>query len=150
MFFAGAGLTPPLPVFWGVFVALWVFCFIYCFLLFVLLLLYLLLLLLFPCIFCVFYFGSFFLSCCCSVAMVVLSGFSFAVVVISLSSSKTCLSFHAAIKCLSSAATSGEGRAEDEDEVCSFVFLFWFGICLCSALYCAHVVRWAASSKVFG
>jgi hypothetical protein len=83
--------------------------------------------------------------------MVVLSGFSFAVVVISLSNSKTCLSFHAAIKCLSFAATSGDGRAEDEDEdeVCYFVFLFWFGICLCSALYCAHVVQWAASSKVF-
>jgi hypothetical protein len=71
-------------------------------------------------------------------------GFSF-------SNSKTFQSFHAAITCLSYSATSGEGRAAflAEDEACSFVVLFWFGICLCNALYCAHVVRWAASPKVF-
>jgi hypothetical protein len=87
-----------------------------------------------------------------SVAMVVLSGFSFADVVISFSNSKTFQSFHAAITCLSYSATSGEGRAAflAKDEACSFVVLFWFGICLCNALYCAHVVRWAASPKVFG
>ena len=80
-----------------------------------------------------------------SVAMVVLSGFSFAVVVISFFISKTFQSFHATITCFSSATTSGESHAAflAEDEACSFVFLFWFGICLCNALYCAHVVRWA-------
>jgi hypothetical protein len=69
---------------------------------------------------------------------VVLSRFSFAVVVISSSNSKI---FHAAIKDLSSVATFGEGHATSQDvKVCSFVFLFWFGCCLCSALFSVHVV----------
>jgi hypothetical protein len=72
-----------------------------------------------------------------SVAMVVLIRFSFAVVVIS---SSNCKIFHAAIKCLSSAATFGEGHAASQAvEVCSFVFLFLSGYCLCSALFCVHV-----------
>jgi hypothetical protein len=72
-----------------------------------------------------------------SVAMVVLIRFSFAVVVISSSNGKI---FHAAIKCLSSAATFGKGHAVSQAvEVCSFVFLFSSGDCLCSALFCVHV-----------
>jgi hypothetical protein len=80
----------------------------------------------------------YFLVLLLSIAMVVLSWFSFAVVVISSSNNKI---FHAAIKCLSSAATFGEGHAASQVvEVCSFVFLFWFGYYLCSALFCVHVV----------
>jgi hypothetical protein len=62
-----------------------------------------------------------------------------------LSNSKTFQSFHAEITFLSYVATYGEGCAEVEDEVCSFVFLFLVLICLCSAFSCAHVVRWVAS-----
>jgi hypothetical protein len=73
-----------------------------------------------------------------SVTMVVLIRYSFAVVVISSSNSKI---FHAAIKCLSSAATSGEGHAASQVVVvCYFVFLFSSGYCLCSALFCVHAV----------
>jgi hypothetical protein len=79
--------------------------------------------------------------------MVVLSWFSFSVVVISLSNSKTFQSFHAEILYLSYVTTYGEGCAdvEDEDEDCSVVFLYLVLICLCSALYCVHIVRWVAS-----
>jgi hypothetical protein len=61
-----------------------------------------------------------------SVAMVVLSWFSFAVVVIGSSNSNI---FHAAIKCLSSAANFGEGHAASQVvDVCSFLFQFLFSV----------------------
>jgi hypothetical protein len=64
----------------------------------------------------------YFLVLLLSVAMVVLSRFSYVVVVISSSNSKI---FHATIKCLSSVATFGEGHgASQAVEICSFVFLF--------------------------
>jgi hypothetical protein len=91
-------------------------------------------------IFCcfLFVFSLYFLVLLLSVATVVLSRFSFAIVVISSSNSKI---FHAAIKYLSSAITFGEGHAASQAvEVCSFVFLFWFSYCLCSALFSVHVV----------
>jgi hypothetical protein len=75
-----------------------------------------------------------------SVPLVVLIRFFFAVMVISSSNSKI---FHAAIKCLSSAATFGEGLAAPQAQAvldCYFVFLFSFVICLCSTLFCVHVV----------
>ena len=74
-------------------------------------------------------FSCIFLFCCCPLLyMVVLSRLSFVVVVISSTNSKV---FHAAIECLSSAATFGEGHATSQAvEVCSFVFLLWFGYCL--------------------
>jgi hypothetical protein len=84
-----------------------------------------------------------------SVTLVALIWFFFAVVVISSSNSKI---FHAAIKCLSSAAIFGEGHAASQAVlVCYFVFLFWSVNCLCSTLFCVHVVDgpllWRHSEK---
>jgi hypothetical protein len=94
-------------------------------------------------------FRNFLLILLISVATVVLSWFSFPVVVVSLTNSKTFQSLHAEITYRSYLATYSEGCADDESEDCSFIFLFLFIIRLCSALYCVHVVRWVASSLDF-
>ena len=80
------------------------------------------------------------------VALVLLKGLSFAIVVISLANSKI---LHAAIMCLSFAATSSKDFATDQDY--SLVFIFPFVICLnCSTLYCVpYVVQWVASLEAF-
>jgi hypothetical protein len=73
-----------------------------------------------------------------SVPLVVLIRFFLAIMVISSSNSKI---FHAALKCLASAATFDEGHAVSQAVLdCYFVFLFWSIICLCSTLFCVHVV----------
>jgi hypothetical protein len=94
-------------------------------------------------------FRNFLLILLISVATVVLSWFSFSVVVVSLTNSKTFQSLHAEITYRSYLATYSEGCADDESEDCSFIFLFLFVIRLCSALFCVHVVRWVASSLDF-
>jgi hypothetical protein len=94
-------------------------------------------------------FRNFLLILLISVATVVLSWFSFPVVVVSLTNSKTFQSLHAEITYRSYLATYSEGCADDESEDCSFIFFFLFVIRLCSALFSVHVVRWVASSLDF-